>query len=260
MPLVPQKTGNPALRTEAFRNPIATTGERMTLNGTIGKCLIMLVLVILTASWCWSQALKGYVPATATTLAVFNFAAITPYIIGGVIGGLIFGLVTAFKPTWAKITAPLYAICEGFVIGGVSAIFNAQYPGIVIQAVALTLGVALGMLILYRTGVIKATPWLYKMVGAATLGIVIFYALTWLVSLFHVDMSMVYGHTPLSIGISLFIVAIAAFNLVLDFDMISRSAQSGAPRYMEWYGAFALMVTLIWLYLEILRLLANTRR
>ena len=254
------KTGNPALKTEAFRNPGVATGERMTINGTIGKSLILLVLVILTAAWCWSRALSGYVPATATTPAVFDYAAVMPYVIGGVIGGLVFGLATAFKPTWARITAPLYAIAEGFVVGGVSAIFNVQYPGIVIQAVALTLAVALGMLILYRTGIIKATPWLYKIVGAATLGIVIFYALTWLVSMFHVDMSMVYGHTPLSIGISLFIVAIAAFNLVLDFDMISSSAQSGAPRYLEWYGAFALMVTLIWLYLEILRLLANTRR
>ncbi|MGB9428684.1 MAG: Bax inhibitor-1/YccA family protein [Gammaproteobacteria bacterium] len=256
----PLKTGNPVLRTQAFQNPAVITGERMTLNGTIGKSLILLVLVILTASWCWSRAFAGYVPATATTPAAFDMAAVMPYVIGGVIGGLVFGLVTAFKPNWAMITAPLYAIAEGFVVGGVSAIFNMQYPGIVIQAVALTLAVALGMLILYRTGIIKATPWLYKMVGAATLGIVIFYALTWLVSLFHVDMSMVYGHTPLSIGISLFIVAIAAFNLILDFDMISKQTSAGAPRYMEWYGAFALMVTLIWLYLEILRLLGNTRR
>lgn len=256
----PPKTGNPIFRTAAFKNPVAVAGEQMTINGTIGKALILLVLVILTAAWCWSQALAGYVPATATAPAVFNYGAVSPYVFGGLIGGLIFAIATAFKPTWAKITAPLYAICEGFVIGGVSAMFNVAYPGIVIQAVALTLGVALGMLILYRTGVIKATPRLYRIIGAATFGILIFYALTWLVSLFHVDMSMVYGHTPLSIGISLFIVAIAAFNLVLDFDMISRSAQGGAPRYMEWYGAFALMVTLIWLYLEILRLLANTRR
>ena len=256
----PPKTGNPIFRTAAFRNPAVVAGGQMTVNGTIGKALILLVLVILTAAWCWSQALAGYVPATATSPAVFNYGAISPYVFGGLIGGLIFAIATAFKPTWAKITAPLYAICEGFVIGGVSAMFNVAYPGIVIQAVALTLGVALGMLILYRTGVIKATPRLYRIIGAATFGIVIFYALTWLVRLFHVDMSMVYGHTPLSIGISLFIVAIAAFNLVLDFDMIARSAQGGAPRYMEWYGAFALMVTLIWLYLEILRLLANTRR
>ena len=248
MPL-PMKTGNPALRAKAFQNPIAIAGERMTVNGTIGKSLILLVLVMLTAAWCWSRLYVTH-----------DSAAVMPYVMGGVIGGLIFGIATAFKPNWAMITAPLYAICEGFVVGGVSAIFNIQYPGIVIQAVALTLAVALGMLVLYRTGVIKATPWLYKMVGAATLGIVIFYALTWLVSMFHVDTSMLFGHSGLSIGISLFIVAVAAFNLVLDFDMISKQAAAGAPRYMEWYGAFALMVTLIWLYLEILRLLGNTRR
>lgn len=257
----PPKSGNPIFRTAAFKNPVAVAGGQMTINGTIGKALIMLVLVILTAAWCWTEALKGYVPATATTPAVFDYSAISPYLIGGVIGGLVFAIATAFKPTWARITAPLYAICEGFVIGGVSAMFNVAYPGIVIQAVGLTLAVALGMLILYRTGVIKATPRLYKIIGAATFGIVIFYALTMLAQwLFHANMDMVYGHTPLSIGISLFIVAIAAFNLVLDFDMIARTSESGAPRYMEWYGAFALMVTLIWLYLEILRLLGNTRR
>ncbi|MDE2197208.1 MAG: Bax inhibitor-1/YccA family protein [Gammaproteobacteria bacterium] len=243
------KTGNPALRARAMLNPGVITGERMTLNGTISKCFIMLVLVMLTAAWCWSRFFASHDPAS-----------VMPYVIGGVIGGLIFGIATPFKPNWAAITAPLYAICEGFVIGGVSAMFEMRYPGIVIQAVALTLAVAFGMLILYRTGVIKATPWLYKMVGAATLGVVIFYALTWLVSMFHVDISMIYGHTGLSIGISLFIVAIAAFNLILDFDMISKQATAGAPRYMEWYGAFALMVTLIWLYLEILRLLSNSRR
>src|SRR5487761_187556 len=256
----PLKTGNPALRTKAFQNPGVITGERMTLNGTIGKSLIMLVLLMITAAWCWSRSFACYVPATATTPAAFDMAAVMPYVIGGVIGGLVFGLATAFKPTWAPMTAPLYAISEGFAVGGISAIFNAQYPGIVIQAVALTLAVALGMLILYRTGIIKATPWLYKMVGAATFGVLIFYALTWLVGMFHVDTSMLFGHTGLSIGISLFIVAIAAFNLILDFDMISKQATAGAPRYMEWYGAFALMVTLVWLYLEILRLLGNTRR
>lgn len=261
MPLnLPQKTGNPALRAKAFQNPGVITGERMTLNGTIGKSLIMLVLLMITAAWCWSRAFASYVPATATTPAAFDMAAVMPYVIGGVIGGLVFGLATAFKPTWAMITAPLYAISEGFAVGGISAIFNAQYPGIVIQAVALTLAVALGMLILYRTGIIKATPWLYKMVGAATFGVLIFYALTWLVGMFHVDTSMLFGHSGLSIGISLFIVAVAAFNLILDFDMISKQATAGAPRYMEWYGAFALMVTLVWLYLEILRLLGNTRR
>ncbi|HET7649618.1 MAG TPA: Bax inhibitor-1/YccA family protein [Gammaproteobacteria bacterium] len=243
------KTSNPALRTKAFRNPAAAAGQQMTVNGTIGKSFVLLVLLLVTAGWCWS---RFYTTGDA--------ASVAPFIMGGVIGGLVLGFATAFKPTWAYITAPLYAMAEGFVVGGVSALFELRYPGIVVQAVALTLAVAFGMLILYRTGIIKVTDRLRRMIFAATLGIVIFYALTWLVSLFGVDTTMVYGHTPLSIGISLFIVAIAAFNLVLDFDMISQQAQFGAPRYMEWYGGFALMVTLIWLYLEILRLLANGRR
>jgi uncharacterized YccA/Bax inhibitor family protein len=250
MPMnLPQKTGNPVLKAKAFLNPGVVTGERMTVNGTIGKSLIMLVLLTITAAWCWSQFYTTHNPA-----------AVMPYMIGGIIGGLIFGIATPFKPTWAPITAPLYAICEGFAVGGISAIFNARYPGIVIQAVGLTMAVAFGMLILYRTGVIKATPFFYRIVLAATFGIFIFYALTWIVSLFHVDTSMLFGHSGLSIGISLVIVAVAALNLILDFDLISKQATAGAPRFMEWYGAFALMVTLVWLYLEILRLLGNTRR
>ncbi|HET7922799.1 MAG TPA: Bax inhibitor-1/YccA family protein [Gammaproteobacteria bacterium] len=250
------KTSNPAFKTQAFRNPATLAGERMSVNGTLGKSFILLVLVLVTAAWCWLRfytviGVQG--PAAAAS-------AIAPFLIGGAIGGLVLALVTAFKPTWAFISAPLYALAEGLVVGGASALFELRYPGIVVQAVALTLAVAFGMLILYRTGVIKVTDRFRRMIFAATFGIVIFYGLTWLVSLFGVDTTLVYGHTPLSIGISLFIVAIAAFNLVLDFDLIARQSQLGAPRYMEWYGAFALMVTLIWLYLEILRLLGNVRR
>lgn len=243
------KTGNPILRTKAFTQPGAIVGDRMTVNGTIGKTVIMLVLLMLTASWVWGRFFET---ASAET--------VMPYVLGGVIGGLVFAIATSFKPTWAPITAPLYAICEGFVIGGMSALFELRYPGIVIQAVGLTMATAFGMLVLYRTGVIKVTDRFKRMLFAATSGILIFYLVTWVVSLFGVDMSVMFGHSSLSIGISLVIVAIAAFNLVLDFDIIAQQSAMGAPRYMEWYGAFALMVTLVWLYLEILRLLGNTRR
>ena len=243
------KTGNPIFKTKAFTQPGAIGGERMTVSGTIGKSFIMLVLLILTAGWVWDQFLTT---GSAT--------AVSPYVLGGVIGGLVFALATSFKPTWAPVTAPIYAICEGFALGGISALFELRYPGIVIQAVGLTLATAVGMLTLYRTGIIKVTDRFKRMLFAATSGIMIFYLVTWLVSLFGVDTSMLFGHTSLSIGISLVIVAIAAFNLVLDFDLIARQSAMGAPRYMEWYGAFALMVTLVWLYLEILRLLGNTRR
>jgi uncharacterized YccA/Bax inhibitor family protein len=243
------KTGNPILNTKAFTQTGVIGGDRMTVAGTIGKSIIMLVLLTLMAGWVWGQLY-----ATGSPQAVM------PYMIGGLIGGLVFALATSFKPTWAPITAPLYAICEGLVLGGFSALFEMRYPGIVIQAVGLTLAVAFGMLGLYATGIVKVTDRFRRMLIAATLGIGLFYLVTWIVSMFGVDMSLIYGHSGLSIGISLVIVAVAAFNLVLDFDIIAKQSAAGAPRFMEWYGAFALMVTLVWLYLEILRLLGNTRR
>lgn len=243
------KTGNPVLRTKAFSQTGIISGERMTVYGTIGKSVILLVLLTLAAGWVWGQFV--------TTASA---AAVTPYMIGGVLGGLVFALATSFKPNWAPVTAPLYAICEGLALGGFSAMFELRYPGIVIQAVGLTLAVAFGMLTLYRTGIVKVTDRFKRMLFAATLGIMLFYLVTWVVSMFGVDMSLIYGHSGLSIGISLVICAVAAFNLVLDFDIIAQQSAMGAPRFMEWYGAFALMVTLVWLYLEILRLLGNTRR
>jgi uncharacterized YccA/Bax inhibitor family protein len=243
------KTGNPVLNSKAFSQTGVITGDRMTVAGTIGKSVIMLVLLTLTAGWVWGQLYT-----TGSVQSVF------PYMIGGLIGGLVFALATSFKPTWSPITAPLYAICEGLAIGGVSALAEMRYPGVVVQAVGLTLAVAFGMLGLYATGIVKVTDRFRRMLFAATAGILLFYLVTWVVSMFGVDTSLIYGHSGLSIGISLVIVAIAAFNLVLDFDIIAQQTAVGAPRFMEWYGAFALMVTLVWLYLEILRLLGNTRR
>ena len=245
----PNKTGNPILRTKAFTQTGVITGDRMTVAGTIGKSFILLVLLTITAGWVWS---RFYAEGTID--------AVSPYMVGGIIGGLVFGLAASFKPTWSPVAAPLYAICEGLALGGISAVFELRYHGIVIQAVGLTLAVAFGMLGLYATGIIKVTDRFRRMLFSATVGIMIFYAITWIVSLFGVDTSIIYGHSSLSIGISLVIVAIAAFNLVMDFDIIATQSAAGAPRFMEWYGAFALMVTLVWLYLEILRLLANTSR
>lgn len=243
------KTGNPVLRTKAFTDSAVIAGERMTVSGTIGKSVILLVLLTIAAGWVWSRFFETGAPET-----------VAPYILGGLVGGLVFALATAFKPNWSPVTAPLYAICEGLALGGISAFFELRYHGIVIQAVGLTLAVAFSMLALYRTGVIKVTERFKRMLFAATSGILIFYLVTWVVSWFGVDTTALFGHTPLSIGISLVIVGIAAFNLVLDFDIIAQQSAMGAPRYMEWYGGFALMVTLVWLYLEILRLLGNTRR
>ena len=244
------KTGNPIINSKAFTQSGIIGGDRATVAGTIGKSFIMLVLLTLTAGWVWGRFYE-----------TGSIQVILPYMIGGMLGGLAFALATVFKPAWSAVTAPLYAICEGLAIGGISATFEMRYPGIVIQAVGLTLAVAFVMLTLYRTGIIKVTERFVRMLAVATGGVLLFYLVVFGLSFFGVDsMSLLYGHTPLAIGISLLIVAIAAFNLVVDFEIISRHTAMGAPRFMEWYGAFALMVTLVWLYLTILRLLSNTRR
>ena len=179
----------------------------------------------------------------------------------GVFGGLITALAISFKPNWASYLAPLYGLLEGLFIGGISAVMNAafakQYPGLVMQAVGLTFGVAIAMFLLYNFRIIKATEKFKSVIIASTLGIGIFYLLTMVLRLFGVNVSFMYDSSWLSIGISLFVVAIAALNLIMDFDMIEQGAERGAPKFMEWYGAFGLLVTMVWLYLEILRLLSK---
>ena len=182
-----------------------------------------------------------------------------PWVAVGAIAGFIVALVTIFKQTWAPVTAPLYALLEGLVIGGVSAIFEAQFPGIVIQAAGLTLGTCLALLLAYKSRLIRATENFKLGVVAATGGIALFYLLTIVLGFFGIRIPLLYSNGWVGIGFSLFVVVIAALNLVLDFDFIEQGAAQGAPKYMEWYGAFGLMVTLIWLYLEMLRLLAKLR-
>ena len=175
------------------------------------------------------------------------------------IGGFIVALVTVFKKTWAPITAPIYALLEGLVLGTASAMMEMRFHGIAIQAVGLTFGTLVALLLVYRTGVIKVTDNFRLGVVAATGGIALFYIATMILGFFGVRFPSIYGAGPLGIGISVFVVIIAALNLVLDFDFIESGARMGAPKYMEWYGAFGLMVTLIWLYFEILRLLSKVR-
>jgi uncharacterized YccA/Bax inhibitor family protein len=166
-----------------------------------------------------------------------------------------------FKKEWSAISAPVYALFEGLALGGISAMFEKSYPGIAVQSIALTFGVLFVLLLAYKTGLIRATRGFVMGIVCATGGIALVYAANMLMQLFGFGgMSFLYASTPLGIGISVFVVIIAALNLILDFDMIERGASMGAPKYMEWYGAFAMMVTLIWLYLEILRLLGKTRR
>lgn len=241
-------SSNPAFRARGFTDVRQTGGETMTLKGAINKTVVLFVLLLITAGWTWSQYTPG------------NPGAIQPYMIGGIVAGLIFALATIFKPTWAPYSAPLYAIAEGFAVGGISAFYNHYANGIVIQAVALTFGVLAVMLFLYRSGVIKVTQKFRMGVVAAGGGIMLFYIVTWIAGMFGVNTAMLFGGSMLSIGISLVIIAVAALFLVLDFDHMHRASVAGAPKFMEWYTGFGLMVTLVWLYLEILRLLANVRQ
>jgi uncharacterized YccA/Bax inhibitor family protein len=244
----PLRTSNPALNEKAFRGEVALGGETMTLQGTVNKTGLLLLCVVVTAAWTWGMA-HSETPEAAM-----------PWMIGGVVGGFVTALVTIFKRSWVPITAPLYVLLEGFALGGISAFFERSYHGIAAEAVGLTFSVLFVMLIAYKTGVIRATERFKLGVIAATGGIAIFYLVATLLNLFHVNVGILYSGSPWAIGFSVFVVIIAALNLVLDFDMIETGVRIGAPKYMEWYGAFGLMVTLIWLYLEILRLLANSRR
>jgi uncharacterized YccA/Bax inhibitor family protein len=244
----PLRTSNPALNEKAFRSEVTLGGEAMTLQGTVNKTGVLLLCVVATAAWTWGLA-HSETPEAAI-----------PWMIGGLFGGLVTALATIFKRTWAPITAPLYALLEGLALGGISAFFERSYHGIAIQAVGLTFGVLFVMLIAYKTGAIRATERFKLGVIAATGGIAVFYLVAMVLGLFHVNVGILYNSSPMGIAFSVFVVIIAALNLVLDFDMIETGVRIGAPKYMEWYGAFGLMVTLIWLYLEILRLLAKSRR
>jgi len=241
------RTSNPALNEKAFKGQVAY-GEAMTLQGTVNKTGLLLLCVVATAAWTWGLS---HSPAPEAAL---------PWMIGGVFGGFIVALVTIFKQNWAPLTGPVYALLEGLALGGISAMFERAYPGVAMQAVGLTFGTLFVMLLAYKTGMIRATQGFKLGVIAATGGIAVFYLVEMVLSFFHVNVPAVNGSGALGIGFSLFVVIIAALNLVLDFGMIETGVQGGAPKYMEWYGAFGLMVTLIWLYLEILRLLGKVRR
>ncbi len=221
-------------------------GDTMTVTGAANKAIALLGLVTIAAAWTWYAVLRE--PATASV-----------WVWAGLIGGLILALVTTFKPTWSPFTAPLYAGFEGLALGAISAILNNAYPGIVIQAVALTFGTCFVMLAAYTAGFIKATEKFKAGVVAATGGILLVYVISMVLGLFGVRVPYIYESGIIGIGFSLVVVVIAALNLILDFDLIESAAARGYPRYMEWYCAFALVVTLVWLYLEMLNLLRKLR-
>jgi len=234
------RSGNPALSSKTFKNIPNTTTDRMTIEGTVNKTAFSLILLFITASYTWTNPSPGLM-----TL--------------GFIGGFITAIITIFKKHLAPYTVMGYALFQGLALGGISRVFEQQYPGIASQAVFLTFGILGALLLAYKLKIIKPTENFKLGIFAATGGIAIMYFISFIMSFFGSGLSILNtNNTSLfSIGFSIFVVGIASLNLVLDFDFIEEGSEVGAPKYMEWYGAFGLLITLIWLYLEILRLLAK---
>ena len=244
------RTANPALKESVFTDAVrGPRTETMTINGTVNRTGFLILLVIAAAWFSWTRSGPGPNGAIAPN----------PLIFIGAIGGFIVALITVFKKTFAPVTAPIYAVLEGLFLGGLSAMFEARFPGIAAQATFGTIGVLGGLLLAYRTGIIKATENFKLGVFAATAGIALLYLVSMVMGFFGSSIGFIHQATPMGIGFSVFVVIIAALNLVLDFDFIENGAAMGAPKYMEWYAAFGLLVTLVWLYIEILRLLSKLR-
>ncbi len=242
-------TANPAMNQAVYlrAGQADSAAAVMTLQGTVIKAALLLGIVLATATYTWSQAMAG---DTSTAYGLST--------LGG-IGGFILAMITIFRPQSSPLTAPLYAAAEGLLMGAISAAFERSYPGIAIQAVGLTIGVLAIMLMLYGTGIVRATEKFKIGIIAATGGICLVYLVDVVASLFGHRLPYIHENGAVGIGFSLVVVVIAAMNLVLDFDFIEQGVARQAPKYMEWYGGFSLLVTLIWMYLEILRLLAKTQ-
>jgi uncharacterized YccA/Bax inhibitor family protein len=250
MPLPVSRTGNPGLNEKTFsRQPRSmASGERMTLQGSINKSFLLLVVLLAGAFWPWSEYLStGDASVAGSSILI------------GAIGGLVLGLVISFKATMAPYLAIPYAALEGLAMGGFSALLERRYPGIAIQAVGLTFAVLAVLLVAYSMRLIRVTQQFRSIVIGATGAIALLYLVTMVLGLFHVNVPVLNASSPLGIIVSLVICGVAALNLVLDFDLIESGVAQGAPRYMEWYSAFGLLVTLVWLYMEILRLLSKLR-
>lgn len=241
------RSSNPVMSGRIFEKAVSSASGSgvMTINGTINKIGIMLLLVIGAAAYTWNMVI-GQDPGRAGTLAIV-----------GAIGGFIVAIVTVFRPRSSAVTAPIYAILEGLFLGAISATINAAYPGVAFQAVLLTIGTLFTMLFLYRSGRIRATPRFRRGVMMATGAVFFAYLISWILGMFGMPVGFMHSAGPLGILINLVIIVIAALNLIMDFDFIEKGSQMGAPKVMEWYGAFGLMVTLIWLYIEFLRLLSR---
>ena len=245
------RSGNPTLSEKAFNHySQEQIGEVMTVQGTIKNSFVMLFLLVASSLFVWSKA------------SSLGLEAITVWTGIGFVASLILAIVTTFKKEWAAFTAPFYAVTEGLLIGGISIYAETQFPGIVFQAVTLTFGTFFCLLFAYTSGYIKATENFKAGMVSAMGGIFIVYLASFVLGIFGIQVPLIHSSGLFGIGFSVFVVIIAALNLVLDFDFIEKAAEKRLPKYFEWYGAFALTVTLVWLYLEILRLLIklNSRR
>ncbi len=237
------RSGNPALRANTFTKVRAvSSANAMSIQGTVNKTFILLFITLFSASWVWDKPVY-----------------FLPYLWPALIAGMIVAFVTIFKKAWSPVTAPIYALIEGVVLGVLSALMERNYPGIVIQAVGLTFSILFCLLIAYKSRMIKVSDNFRLGVVAATGGIALLYIVSMVMRVFGTSIPFIHESGLIGIGFSLFVIVIASLNLVLDFDFIEKGAEYGAPKYMEWYGAFGLIVTLIWLYMEILRLLAKLR-
>ncbi len=252
------------LAAHAPTGPIVTTGKAMTIGGTAWATLLMLAIAVAVGIYGWSTVMETPIPLSAqvpdgpTVTASLNQPVL---LFVAMFVGLGFAILTAFKPKMARLTGIAYAACEGYLLGAISHLFDAQFNGIVVQAILGTAGVFIAMLAMYGLRILRVTPRMTKAIVGATFGIMIMYGVAFLASLFGVDMGFVYGTSGGTMGIifSLVIVGVASFNLLLDFDFIEKGSKAGLPSYMDWYGAFGLMVTLVWIYIEMLRLFARLR-
>jgi uncharacterized YccA/Bax inhibitor family protein len=243
------RSSNPTLRPAVFDSAQAIHGEGlMTLNGTVTKTFILTAILVASAAFTWNQLGAGLQPTWLTPMMKFGW--IIPVGIA---------LIIAFKPRLAGMLSPIYAVTKGVIVGVLSFVFEARFEGIVLTSVLLTCGVLCALLGAYITGIIKPTENFKLGIFAATGGIFLFYLVSWVLSLFGIQVPLIHGNGGFGIAFSVFVVIIAALNLVMDFDFIENGVTHGAPKHMEWYGAFGLLVTLVWLYIEILRLLAKLR-
>jgi uncharacterized YccA/Bax inhibitor family protein len=243
------RSGNPVLSNSTFTDVSQRGYSRpMTLTGVINRSILLLLLVAGTAAGVW-------------TYSNSHPSAIYPMVMVGTLGGFVVAMVTTFKRDWAPFTAPVYAVLQGVFIGGISLVMEQRFPGLVLQAVLLTFGVMFALLAAYQSRIIRPSETFKSVIVGATFGIVVVYLISMVLQLFfHTGIPLIHDSGPVGIIFSLVVVGIAALNLVLDFDFIENGVASGAPKWMEWYAAFALTVTLVWLYIEVLRLLAKMRR